>query len=189
MPRVIGGSGDAIETERLRLAPMGPALLRASLAGRACEAEALLGARLPEAWREVAPVLRIRLRQLEEAPALEPWLTRAVVLAGEGCVVGVAGFHGPPGGDWLRAFAPGGVEFGYTIFAPDRRRGYASEASRGLMGWASGAHGVRRFLLSIAPDNAISAKLAARLGFRRVGEWVHAERGLEHVWVRDAGAC
>jgi len=133
-------------------------------------------------------VLRLRLRQPEAAPALEPWLTRAVVLADEARAVGVAGFHGPPGGDWLRAFAPGGVEFGYTIFAPDRRRGYASEASRGLMDWATGVHGVRRFLLSIAPDNPISAKLAARLGFRRAGEWVHAARGLEHVYVRDAGA-
>jgi len=34
----------------------------------------------------------------------------------------------------------------------------------------------------------LRAKLAARLGFRRAGEWVHAARGLEHVYVRDAGA-
>lgn len=184
MAPVAGGTRDGIETARLWLAPLRPAFLRASLAGRAAEAEALLGARLPDAWAELEPVLRLRLRQLEQKPGIEPWLTRAVVLADEARVVGVAGFHGPPGGEWLRAFAPGGVEFGYTIFPPDRRRGFAAEASRGLMDWAAGVHGVQRFLLSIAPDNAISARLAAGLGFRRAGEWVHEQRGLEHVYVR-----
>lgn len=183
-----GGTRDGIETARLRLAALSPAFLRAALAGRAAEAEALLGARIPEAWSELEPVLRLRLRQLDEAPGLAPWLTRVVVLAREARVVGVAGFHGPPGGEWLRAFAPGGVEFGYTIFPPDRRRGYAAEASRGLMDWAESVHGVRRFLLSIAPDNAISARLAAGLGFRRAGQWVHEQRGLEHVYVHDAHA-
>jgi RimJ/RimL family protein N-acetyltransferase len=174
----------AIDTGRLRLLTMGPAFLRASLDGDGAAAEALLGARLPPEWAELAPVLRMRLRQLEQAPGDEPWLTRAIVLAGEARVVGVGGFHGPPGGAWLREVAPGGVEFGYTIFAAHRRRGYAAEASAGLMRWASERHGVRRFVLSIAPDNAASAGLAAKLGFRRVAEWVHEERGLEHVWLR-----
>jgi RimJ/RimL family protein N-acetyltransferase len=174
----------AIETERLRLVPMGPAFLRASLAGDGAGAQALLGARLPEEWPELAPVLRMRLAQLERAPAQEPWLTRAIVLAREARVVGVSGFHGPPGGAWLAPFAPGGVEFGYTVFPRDRRRGYAAEASEGLVRWASELHGVRRFVLSIGPGNLASAGLAAKLGFRKVGERVHAERGLEHVWLR-----
>jgi len=132
-------------------------------------------------------VLRMRLRQLERAPEDEPWLTRAIVLASEARVIGVGGFHGPPDGAWLRDFAPGGVEFGYTIFAVDRRRGYAAEASAALVRWASERHGVRRFVLSIGPENAASAGLAAKLGFGKVGEWVHEERGLEHVWLRVTG--
>jgi RimJ/RimL family protein N-acetyltransferase len=103
-------------------------------------------------------------------------------------VIGIGGFHGPPGGAWLRDVAPGGVEFGYTIFARDRRRGYAAEAGAALVRWASEEHGVRRFVLSIGPENEPSAGIAAKLGFRRVGEWVHAERGLEHVWLRVTGA-
>jgi RimJ/RimL family protein N-acetyltransferase len=177
----------AIETERLRLPTMGPAFLRASLDGDVATAQALLGARLPGDWQELAPVLRMRLSQLERAPDAEPWLTRAIVLAREARVVGVGGFHGPPGGAWLRDFAPGGVEFGYTIFAGDRRRGYAAEASAALVRWASEQHGVRRFVLSIGPDNVASAGLATKLGFRRVGEWLHEERGLEHVWLRITG--
>jgi len=177
----------AIETDRLRLPTMGPAFLRASLAGDGARAEALIGARLPAAWSELTPVLRMRLRQLERAPEDEPWLTRAIVLASEARVIGVGGFHGPPGGAWLRDFAPDGVEFGYTIFAGDRRRGYAAEASAALVRWASEQRGVRRFVLSIGPENAASSGLAAKLGFRKVGEWVHEERGLEHVWLRVTG--
>jgi RimJ/RimL family protein N-acetyltransferase len=173
----------AIQSDRLRLPTLGPAFLRASLAGDTAAAEELLEARLPRAWDELAPVLRMRLRQLEEQPEHEPWLTRAVVLAGEARVIGVCGFHGPPGGAWLRPFAPGGVEFGYTIFPDDRRCGYAAEASEALVRWAR-EEGVRRFVLSIGPDNLPSARLAAKLGFRRVGEWVHEVRGLEHVWLR-----
>lgn len=175
---------DTIETDRLRLVSMGPAFLRASVAGDAAAAEALLGARIPPDFAALAPVLRLRLGQLERAPGHEPWLTRAVVLAREARVIGVAGFHGPPGGDWLRELAPGGVELGYTIFAGERRRGYAAEAGDALVRWASERHAVRRFLLSIDPANAASAGLAAKLGFRKVGEWVHEERGLEHVFLR-----
>jgi RimJ/RimL family protein N-acetyltransferase len=174
----------AIETARLRLPTLGRELLRASLAGDLPAAERKLGARLPADWLEMAEVFRMRLAQLEQEPELEPWLARAVVLEREGRAIGVAGFHGPPGGEWLRDHAPDGVEFGYTIFPADRRRGYAAEASRGLMRWAHEQHGVRRFVLSIGPKNHASAGLAASLGFRRAGEWLHEERGLEHVYLR-----
>jgi RimJ/RimL family protein N-acetyltransferase len=185
--RASSGASSAIDTERLRLLPVTAAFLRASLAG-ACEtAEQLLGARLPAQWTEVAEVLRVRLGQLEHAPELAPWLTRAVVLRAEARVVGIAGFHGPPGGAWLREVAPEGVEFGYTIFPPDRRRGYATEAGAGLMRWASAEHGVRCFVLSIGPENHASAALARKLGFTKVAEWVHEQRGLEHVYRRVLG--
>jgi len=175
---------DAIATRRLALVEMAPDFLRASLAGDTARAEALLGARLPAEWGELAHVLALRLRQLEATPGLEPWLTRAVVLAAERRVVGVCGFHGPPGGDWLHAFAPGGVELGYGIVPAERGRGFATEAAGALVRWAHANHGVRRYLLSIGPDNAASAAVATKLGFRRVGAWVHDVRGLEHVWVR-----
>jgi RimJ/RimL family protein N-acetyltransferase len=171
-----------IATPRLELRSMGPDFLRASLAGERARAEALLGASLAGDWADLSDVLRIRLAQLEGEPGQEPWLTRAVVAREDAAVVGVAGFHGPPGGAWLAEVAPGGVEFGYTIHAPWRRRGYAFEAAGGLMRWATEEHGVTRFVLSIGPDNPASAALARKLGFARVGAWEHAERGLEHVY-------
>src|SRR5262245_16721716 len=108
-----------VESARLRLLPLDPEFLRASLDGRRDEAERLLGAGRPEPWPQLADVLRMRLGQLERDAALAPWLTRAVVSKEDPRLVGVVGFHGPPGGDWLRDFAPHGVELGYTIFAAD----------------------------------------------------------------------
>jgi len=160
---------------------MGPPLLRALIAEETKAAEAILGARFPDALYELVDVFRIRLDQLEARPDDEPWLLRAVVLEAEARVIGVTGFHGPPGGEWLRDFAPDGVEFGYTIFEGDRRRGYAAEASAALIAWATEEHGVRSYVLSMGPDNEASVGVARTLGFQMVGEWVHPERGRELV--------
>ena len=174
-----------VESARLRFIPLNVEFLRASLAGRRDEAERLLGARLPEPWPQLPDVLRMRLAQLERDPALAPWLTRAVVSKEDPHLVGVVGFHGPPGGDWLRDVAPEGVELGYTIFERDRRRGFAREACAALIDWAARSGGVRAFVLSIGAENAASAALARQLGFAKVAEWTHETRGLEHVYRLD----
>jgi len=90
-------------------------------------------------------------------------------------MVGHIGFHGPPG-------VIGRAELGYTVRPPFRRRGYASEAAQAMMAWALSRHGVERLYLSISPDNEASIGMAAKLGFRHVGEQVDEEDGLEHVF-------
>jgi RimJ/RimL family protein N-acetyltransferase len=85
------------------------------------------------------------------------------------------GFHGRPDGQ-------GRAEIGYEIFEPYRRRGYAREAVRGLLAWATRRHGVRRFLAAIAPDNEASMQLALGLGFRQVGAQVDESDGVELVF-------
>jgi ribosomal-protein-alanine N-acetyltransferase len=176
---------EAIETRRLQLRTMGPEFLRASLAGDRRRAESLVGASLPEDWPDDPGLLEMRLGQLEADPALEPWLTRVIELRSGGEVIGVTGFHGPPGGDWLAEFAPGGLEFGYTVFTRWRRQGIAFEASEALMSWAWRTTEVTAFVLSIQPDNEASIGLARRLGFSKVGSWQHKVRGVEHVYRLD----
>lgn len=70
--------------------------------------------------------------------------------------------------------------------APFLRASLAGERDRAeaLLRWAHERHGVRRFVLSIGPGNHASQRLAGRLGFERVGEWVHEVRGLELVYRR-----
>jgi len=96
--------------------------------------------------------------------------------------IGVIGFHGPPGGDWLQEFAPKGVEFGYTVYPEWRRQGFAFEASQALMSWATRVAGVSTFVLSIGASNEASVSLARKLGFSKVGTRQHEVRGEEDVY-------
>jgi predicted acetyltransferase len=78
---------------------------------------------------------------------------------------------------------------GYTVFAPERRRGYAAEAVAGLMDWARG-QGVTNFVLSIAPANTASRAVATRLGFTGpIDQVIDEVDGPEDIWVLlDRGA-
>jgi RimJ/RimL family protein N-acetyltransferase len=54
------------------------------------------------------------------------------------------------------------------------------------MAWAREEHGVRRFILSIAPSNEPSLAIARRLGFEQTGEQWDDEDGLELVFELEA---
>lgn len=81
------------------------------------------------------------------------------------------------------------MEFGFTVFAPHRRKGYAREASQALMDWAHSEHGVKDFVLTISPDNLPSQRLAAELGFSRIGEHVDEVDGIEHILARTVSGA
>ena len=163
---------------------MTPAFLAASLQGARAQLDVLLGVAVPEDWPDDSQWPRRRLDQLREDPELQPWLLRAIVLRAERRMVGHIGFHGRPGDECLRELAPGGVEFGYTVFASDRRRGYAREACEALMEWAHRSYGVSRFVVSINPANPASLALATQLGFDRIGSHVDEEDGPEDIFER-----
>lgn len=175
---------DVVATARLDLVSLTPALLEASLAGERERVEGALAASLPEGWPADPSVLRLRLAQLRADPGLQPFVLRAMVLRDAARVVGHIGFHSRPGPAYLDAVAMGGIELGYTVFPPERRRGFAREAVTGLVDWAARVHGVTRFVLSIGIDNAPSLALARRLGFEKVGSVVDESDGPEDVYVR-----
>ena len=167
-----------IRTERLDLVALSPAVLDAILAGRRGEAERLAGFLLPEDWPDEhdARFLQLRLGQLSSNPEWQEWLARAMVLRTPGRpMAGHIGFHGPPS-------VVGRAEMGYTVLQAFRRKGYATEAATAMIGWARAQHEVMRFYLSIAPDNDVSLAMAAKLGFRKVGEQIDEEDGLEFVF-------
>ncbi|MBD0329853.1 MAG: GNAT family N-acetyltransferase [Thermoleophilia bacterium] len=170
----------AITSERLELVSLSPTFMEALLAGDRPQATALAGHALPDGWpdRHDGAFLRLRARQLRDDPGAQEWLVRGLVLREDGRpMVGHAGFHGPPG---VNAVArPDAVELGYTIFPPYRGRGYASEAVRALIGWARGERGIRRFVASVAPDNAPSLAIVRKLGFVETGRHWDEEDGEE----------
>ena len=166
-----------IVSERLDLVLMSNNFMLASLSASIAEAEALLGARLPRSWPDnyARAVIERRLRQIAAAPGDAPWLLRAMVRREDGRVVGCVNFHGPPNEE-------GQAELGYTVFEDERRQGYATEAILAMMLRAREVRGVRRFLLSISPANEASLRLAAKLGFQRIGSQIDEIDGEEQVF-------
>ena len=65
---------------------------------------------------------------------------------------------------------PGQVNVGYNVFAPHRRKGYASRAVELLMQYLTESTLFRTAILSIDADNAASLAVAARTGFTPTGD-------------------
>lgn len=172
-----------IHTERLDLILMTPAFYEAAINGDQAQAAQWLGVPIPAEWWPVSHHIHERLAQVRLNPALAPWLGRAIVLRATQTMVGSIAFHMASEPEPVRPLGPGGVEFGYTIFPPFRRQGYATEASQALMTWAQ-QQGVKRFVLSISPQNQPSLRIAAHFGFVKIGSQMDEEDGLEDIYER-----
>jgi ribosomal-protein-alanine N-acetyltransferase len=171
-----------IATERLSLEPAPVEFIEALERADRAEAQRLMNLIITGDWFEGSQGwMRLRIRQLKEAPALDRWLLHAMVLARDDggdlprTMVGHCGYHGAPD-------KSGMVEIGYRVAPPYQRRGYAIEAVRGLIDNAFGHPEVTRVRASIRPDNEPSLLLAAKLGFVRVGEQMDEVDGLEYVF-------
>ena len=171
-----------IQTQRLDLIPLSSSVIRAALDGDRAGMEQLLGVSVPADWEVRREFLELRLRELEASPALQPWLIRGISLRSEGSLIGDIGFHTAP--VTPPAPSPKSVELGYSVLEAWRRRGFAREAIEALIQWASERHGVRRFLLSISPENQPSLALAAKLGFRKIGSKIDELDGPEEIFER-----
>ncbi|MDQ6709289.1 MAG: adenylate kinase [Candidatus Dormibacteraeota bacterium] len=170
------GHDATILTPRLQLVLLPLEAIAALLAGDRETAGRLVGLTIPEDFGTDADhhFLTLQKQRLEELPERRAWMARLIVLRTAGTVIGSIGFHGPP--ELL-----GRAEIGYTVFPPWRRHGYATEGVRALVAWAA-RQGCPSVFLSIGPGNDPSLKIAARLGFRQVGEQVDEIDGLELVF-------
>jgi RimJ/RimL family protein N-acetyltransferase len=176
---------DIIYSPRLELIAMSPAFLDASFKGDLETASRFIGLDIPSDWLEAKWLMEMRLVKMRENPALEPWLLRAVGLRDTKTMIGFIGFHTLPGAEYLNSYAPNSVEFGYTIFADYRGKGFASEAAGALMDWATREHDVKRFIVSISPTNEPSLRIAQKFDFRKVGSFTDPEDGIEDVFLRE----
>ena len=153
-----------IVTKRLDLIPATPALTRAALEGDAALAAAL-GVTVPPTWPPEyldAPALEFTLARLAEGPRQAGWWLHFVVLRDERELIGSAGYAGPPSDD-------GSVEVGYGIVADRQRRGYASEAVRGMLVRAFAAEDVRRVVAHTLPELTPSIGVLRKCGFSLAG--------------------
>jgi RimJ/RimL family protein N-acetyltransferase len=168
----------SIATERLDLVLLTP-ILGDLVEGRRERSAAAIGAAIPEWWPDEHDLrfLSYRRDQAARDPDASEWLVRAVVRRETREMIGHAGFHGPPGVNALED--AGAVEAGYAVFPEHRGRGYATEALRGLVRWASEERGVRTLVASVGPENEASLAIVRKLGFVHVGEHWDDEDGRE----------
>ncbi len=154
-----------IVTERLDLIPATPDLTEAAMAGPASLAAGLRAA-VPGTWPPEyvdEASLRSTLDRLAQGAGQADWWLHFVVLRGEAgrTLIGTCGYKGPPSAD-------GTVEVGYGIVRDHRRRGYASEAVRGLVARAFAIPAVKRVIAETLPELAPSIGVLRKCGFRPV---------------------
>jgi RimJ/RimL family protein N-acetyltransferase len=157
-----------IRTRRLELIPATAELVRAALAG-ARELSAALPATVPSSWPPQyldTPALEFTLERLIEAPDEADWWMYFVLVPDAGSartLVGTAGYKGPP--------SPTGiVEVGYGIVPEYQRRGYASEAVRGLLAKAFSLPTVHQVIAETLPELTPSISVLRKCGFQLLGE-------------------
>jgi len=182
-------SDPEVVTPRLLLRTMSASFLDASLADDLTAAQALIGLRVPAAWFGEKALMELRLEDLENDPAYQDWSLRAIGLRSTREMVGYLGFHSRPNPAYLQLLVADAIELGYTVFPPYRGRGFATEAVIGLIGWAHRAANIGNFVVSISPDNQPSRAIAARLGFRRIGEHIDEDDVVEEIFLLDGAAA
>jgi RimJ/RimL family protein N-acetyltransferase len=184
-PGPVDGAAQRIETQRLSLELLAPPALRAIAEGRLDEASEITGCDLASFPEEERGIAAIRFKDLAADPGYLPWSLRLLRLKPDLRFAGYFNFHTRPDPDYLRALAPGAVEFGYFVLPGFRRRGLAEETALGMMDWAARRHGIDRFVVSVSPDNAPSVAMARKLGFARIGSHIDETDGYEDILSLD----
>ena len=174
-----------IETPRLVLRSLPIGALAALAEGDRAEASRLAGCALDDFPDEERSIAALRLKDVTADPDYLPWSLRAMALKPDLGFVGHFNFHSKPGAEYLKEIAPDAVELGYFVMPAYRRRGLAEEAALAMMDWAARFHEVRRFVVSIRPDNFPSVAMAHKLGFARIGSHIDDEDGYEDILARD----
>jgi len=120
--------------------------------------------------REYQDVPRLARHEFEKRVAARPKAFDGVALGRFEWLI-VARDAGIPAG-WISLrvgdHAQGTAELGYSVVAPQRRRGYAGEASAALVASAFALTALTRIEACCVPANAPSRRLLVRLGFHEV---------------------
>ena len=170
----------SLETSRLILLPCAPEQLLA-LIEQPKRFEELTGFPAADGLREffasddVSPKWLAALRSAAEP---DPWRHGFFVLDREQrCVIGSAGFKGPPD-------SRGMVEIAYGIVPSCEGRGYATEAAGALVGFAFGAGDVQLIRAHTLPVANASTHVLRKCGFRHTENVVDPEDGPVWRWER-----
>lgn len=114
------------------------------------------------------------LDALRRSTETDPWQHGFFIVDREqSCVVGTAGFKGPPDSD-------GVVEIAYDVAPEYQGRGYATEAANALVEYALADAAVKTVRAHTLPEANASTRVLTKNGFRHLGEVIDPEDG--RVW-------
>lgn len=164
-----------VSTSRLQLIAASTELVQAERDNRARLSE-LLNAKTPANWPP--PLndensLTYTIRYLEDHPDALGWVAWYFILTvnNERLLIGNGGFKGVP-------TAEGTAEVGYSIMESHHRKGYATEAVKGLVDWAFQHKEVNRVIGETLPELHASISVMEKNGFTFLG------RGSEEGVIR-----
>jgi RimJ/RimL family protein N-acetyltransferase len=158
------------DTEHLRFRRMTPADLD--------EMAALLG---DPAVMEFYPAPKTR----EQAAAWIAWNEDNYATYGLGLWIietHDAGFVGDCGLTWQRVNGELKLEVGYHVSPAWQGRGFASEAAAASRDFAQEHTDALELVAIVHPDNRASARVAEKIGMRRVDDDLGANGSVRHVW-------
>ncbi|HEX8465587.1 MAG TPA: GNAT family N-acetyltransferase [Abditibacterium sp.] len=157
-----------IEMNRLELVAGTPEMVRAEMQDPE-KFSRLLDAALPTSWPPQFHDLETMAYSLEKlelgADQLGWWCWYSVRSEGTGVnrlVVGIGGFKGRPD-------ETGSVELGYSVVEDHQNLGFATEAVRGLVNWATSQPEVKEIIAETLPDLGASIRVLEKNGFVFVG--------------------
>lgn len=160
---------EQILTERLLLVPITLEMVQAVFAGERARLEALVGARLPDAWPGRALVERAFAADLEaiaQAPEERLWGDRLLVARDSPRVLGSVIFHGRPD-------ATGVAEVGYGVERESQGCGFATEATRASVEWALAQPGCVAVRAVTYPWHRASLRVIEKVGMHLWGTREH----------------
>ncbi len=165
----------AIATPRLELVAVTLETARAAAVEDRARMAALLGGEISPGWPpDLLDDAMVHLAAwLEKGEASPPWSMWFIMLREPRTLIGTCGFKGPPDA--------GRVDVGYSIVGPHQRRGYATEATRGLVEFAFADERVERVVAETLAELVPSIGVLEKLGFSRCAEGVTGFSGEENV--------
>jgi ribosomal-protein-alanine N-acetyltransferase len=139
-------------------------VVEALVADDIASASRLAGVTFPTPWPshpEARAGLPWHMRAMMEDSRQLAWRIRVIVEQDTQYVIGSINLKGLPKQD-------GDVEIGWGVEPEHQRRGFAFEAAIAVAHWIWAQPHVRTLSATIAPDNEVSKRLAAKLGMRLV---------------------
>ena len=159
----------SLVTDRLRLVPITLPLVEAVVRGDRAAAEAVAGARWPDAWPNedlIARAFPFSLDAIRAAPDVRLWGDSLVLPKDDPPrIIGSVVFHGEP--------ADGIAEVGYGIEEGSRGVGLATEATLACVEWALGQPGITAVRATTFPWHVASLAVIRKCGMAACGTRPH----------------